>query len=118
MLVLRYGEFFLPEYKGIGKKCWDYGCDVETSKLACIQGYTDPHFYAASGQLAVINNKSENYDVDRLISSFGPFNPSKSSKTFYWFWNGLKETKKSMETNYENWGYFWPDGTRTSFTNW
>ena len=91
----------------MGMSCWEKGCNFDTSEMVC----SDPDYY---GQLARINSKEENIQVAKLLQSFGKFEPDKESKTYYWFFNALKEKKINVWDS----NYTWPDDKETNFTNW
>ena len=113
MIVRRVGPFFIPKYQGNAFECWEDGCDFEASQLAC---RSDSGSYQGTwGQLATINTPFENSQVRNLLKVFGKFDPSPvEAKTFYWFYNALKENKIN------NWDstYTWPEGNIANFTNW
>ena len=115
------GPFFIPKYTGMGKSCWEKGCNFEQSQEFC---ETADYSY---GKLARINSPTENYLVGQLVNNlngFGPFDPSKrpkQAKTYYWFYNALYEDKSSSPSTYR-WPTQWPsqpqDQTVTNYTNW
>ena len=88
--------------------CWEKGCDVDTSEMVCSDDMNNP------GRLAKINSQSENIAVGKLLRSFGKFNPWEESKTYYWFFNSLRENKINIWDS----NYTWSDGKETNFTNW
>ena len=100
----------------MGMYCWDNGCDLEDAKSACSenewgqQGSYNGNF----GQLARINSPFENNQVGKLLEVFGKFEPFKDKKTYYWFYNALKENKVNTWDS----TYTWDDGMTTNFTNW
>ena len=92
----------------MGMSCWEKGCDVDTSEMVCSDDMNNP------GRLAKINSQSENIAVGKLLRSFGKFNPGEESKTYYWFFNSLRENKINIWDS----NYTWSDGKETNFTNW
>ena len=88
--------------------CWEKGCNVDTSEMVC----SDQEGF--NGRLARINSREQNMQVAKLLRSFGKFEPDKESKTYYWFFNSLREKKISVWDS----NYIWPDDKRTNFTNW
>ena len=88
----------------MGRSCWDKGCDFEQSKRLCESsesGYS---------QLARINSPYENQMVGKLLRKFGRFDAFTKTKTYYWFYNDLRERG--------NGDYTWSDGSITNYTNW
>ena len=92
----------------MGMYCWDNGCDLEDAQSAC----TDNE--GQWGELARINSPFENYQVGKLLEAFGPFKPYEDQKTYYWFYNALKENKVNTWDS----TYTWDNGVATNFTNW
>ena len=91
----------------MGMSCWEKGCDVETANMVCADS-------VAMGRLATINSPAENVLVAKLLRSFGKFEPDKESKTYYWFFNSLREKKINVWDS----NYVWPGDSPTNFTNW
>ena len=96
----------------MGGSCWEKGCDVKTAEKVCQE--TNEPGTVGQGRLARIDSPFENYQVGKLLQAFGTFEPWKKPKTFYWFYNALKESKD----DYWDSTYTWPDGRETNFTNW
>ena len=103
--VRNYGPFFIPKYHGMGKQCWEKGCDAQEAEEMCQK---------SNGKLAMINSKFENYQVGKLLKPFGKFKPWEDTKTYFWFYNSLKENK----INFWDSTYTWLDGREANFTNW
>ena len=115
MKVRRNGPFFIPKYTGEGFDCWDNGCNFKMAEEACRDNL------GQYGQLATINSTLENYQIGQLLRKFGSFAPWKEDlKTYYWFYNALKEEKiKGRESIYTWKTSSWrSDGMKTNFTNW
>ena len=108
--VRSYGPFFIPKYQGMGKQCWEKGCDKKEAEDMCEKSVETSN----QGKLAIIDTKFENYQVGKLLRPFGKFNPWEDTKTYFWFYNSLKEEK----INFWDSTYTWLNGREANFTNW
>ena len=89
----------------MGRQCWEKGCDRKEAEDMC---------NTQNGGLAIIDTIVENRQIGKLLKPFGKFNPWEDTKTYFWFYNSLKEEKVDFWDS----TYTWLNGKEANFTNW
>ena len=89
----------------MGRQCWEKGCDRKEAEDMC---------NTQNGGLAIIDTIVENRQIGKLLKPFGKFNPWEDTKTYFWFYNSLKEEKVDFWDS----TYTWLNGKKANFTNW
>ena len=97
---MRLGSYFLPDYEGLGRNCWDKGCDYNDSLKTCKEG---------GGSLAIIRNRNDSKLIHQLLDKLGTTDPLYIGDSFQ-FYIGLKEKSNDC--------YMWEDGSEPAFFNW
>ena len=100
VLEARLGHYFLPKYEGLGRNCWDRGCNYNESSEVC---------RASGGTIAKVRNRHDNQMIHGLLDKLGTSNPDYIGDSFQ-FYIGLK----AMGNDY----YRWEDGSDPTFFNW
>ena len=100
VLDARLGAYFLPKYEGLGRSCWDRGCDYNDSLKVCRSG---------GGTLAKVRDRHDNLRIRWLLDKLGTSSPDYIGDSIQ-FYIGLKK----MGNDY----YRWEDGSEPNFFNW
>ena len=99
-LDARLGAYFLPKYEGLGRKCWDRGCNYNESSAVCSAG---------GGALAKVRNRRDNQMIHWLLNKLGTSNPDYIGDSFQFY-----ISLKAMGNDH----YRWEDGSEPTFFNW